>query len=163
MTAAPPARTPLPAQLLERVRKQAADSGVFASVDSREGMLVCRAKDAAAPASYRVFVEGGRAWVSLVMADRWLSESIEADLMHTGDHMEDLIEEELVELGMVAGRPAVEHFRSEDLLFTFRSPVVVPSGALEGPEAARLVGATLLAYEAAFRPLGDMAAGDEAA
>lgn len=158
MTAAPTASAPL----LDRVRARAENAGVFDGVEVRNGILICRARGAAAPASYRVMVEGGRVWVALVMADRWLSESIEADLMHTGDKMEELVEEELTELGVNAGPLPVEHFRSDDLLFTFRSPA--PLGAelaMQSPEAARIVGACLLAYEAAFRCLGDMAAGDD--
>ena len=139
--------------LLSAVRQRAERAGVFAGTEVRAGGLVCRAKAAAAPASYRLGEEGGRVWVSLVTADRWLSESIEADLMHTGDKIEDLLEEELVEQGLHGERPAVEHFRSDDLLFTFRTPVPVV-------EAGR-VGAYLLAYEACFRRLGDMEAGEE--
>ncbi len=120
------------------------------------GTLVCVAKDAAAPASYRLFGEDGKVWVSLVMADRWLSESVESDLEHTGDKIEDLLEEELLEVGAPSARLVVEHFRSDDLLFTFRSPLPV------GPESPRSVEAAvkfLLAYEACFRNLGDMSAG----
>jgi hypothetical protein len=114
-------------------------------------MVVCHARRAASPASYRAFSEGGRVWVALVMADRWLSESIEADLLHTGDKIEDLVHEELIELGYNGPRPAIEHFRSDDLLFTFRTPI-----AGDDP---RDVTRCLLAYEAAFRNLGDMDTG----
>lgn len=69
--------------------------------------------------------------------------------MHTGDDVEELLEEELVEQGLEASRPAVEHFRSDDRLFTFRSPVA--------PENADTAARWLLAYEACFRQLGDMA------
>lgn len=94
------------------------------------------------------------------MADRWLSHSIEADLLNTGDKMEDLLEEELVELrvrhaGRELGGLSVEHFRSEDKLFTFRSRL--PGAASDlAPET---ISGCLLAYEACFRNLGDMAAG----
>ena len=72
--------------------------------------------------------------------------------MHTGDTMEDLLEEELVEMGQPAGSPVViEHFRSDDLLFTFRTPV---------PGDVDVAAAWLLAYEACFRRLGDMEAGE---
>ncbi len=143
--------------LLERVRTIAQAAGVFGGVSVRNGMLVCLAKGSGAPASYRLFAEGGKTWVSLVMADRWLSESIEADLMHAGDKMEDLLEEELVDQGAPTTRLKVDHFRSDDLLFTYRSAL---SGGT-GPEQADGYARVLLAYEACFRNLGDMDAGDD--
>jgi hypothetical protein len=99
--------------------------------------------------------------------DRWLSESIEADLMHTGDPIEELIEDELVELGHDPKRdgamPAVRHFRSDDRLYTFENLVpcghALASGDVDG--AAAIAGRYLLAYEAAFRELGDMSGGDD--
>lgn len=129
-------------------------SGVFGPVSIKAGMLVCIAKDAAAPASYRLSADAGKIWVSLVMADRWLSESIESDLMHTGDKMEDLLEEELVEQGLPPNPLPIEHFRSDDLLFTFRSPL---PAAADAETAAKC----LLAYEACFAKLGDMSAGPD--
>jgi hypothetical protein len=145
--------TPIQA-LLEGVRGVAAASGAFGPAALKDGRLVCQARASAAPASYRVAPEGDRIYVSLVMADRWLSESIESDLMHTGDKMEDLLEEELVEAGAPVTRLHIEHFRSDDLLFTFRSPLPAAS-------SAECVAKCLLAYEACFRNLGDMNAGEE--
>lgn len=137
--------------MLSGVRAEAERAGVFGEVSVRGGMLVCLAKGPEAPASYRVFGDGGRVWVSLVMADRWLSESIESDLMHTGDKIEDLVAEELAELGEASAEVRVEHFRSDDLLFTFRTPI---SASVAGSVAG--VARWLLAYEACFRRLGDM-------
>lgn len=139
--------------VLEAAGARAERAGVFGAVEHRAGQLVCRAKASAAPASYRLSAEGSRIWVSLVTADRWLSESIEADLMHTADKVEDLLEEELADLDHIADHVKVEHFRSDDLLFTFRTPVPVEAGA---PDAAETAGTFLLAYEACFRRLGDM-------
>jgi hypothetical protein len=142
------------ADLLARVRAIAAEAGVFAAVTLDAGRLECAADGAAAPAAYRVDPEGDRLWVSLVTADRWLSESIEADLMHSGDKLEELIEEELVDQGEEPARVQFEHFRSDDMLFTFRTRV--PAGG-DADAQARRVGRYLLAYEACFRNLGDMA------
>jgi hypothetical protein len=139
--------------VLKRVAARAEEAGVFGSVEERDGRLVCTAKASAAPASFRLGLDGGKLWVSLVTADRWLSQSIEADLVHTGDKMTDLLEEEFAELGRPGERPPVEHFRSDDLLFTFRSAVPTSDA-----ETAALY---LLAYEACFRRLGDMEAGDD--
>ena len=164
-----PATMPL-AMFLNRVadRARAARSGnepVFGPVEVREGMLVARARASAAPASYRVFLDGGRLWVSLVMADRWLSESIESDLVEHGDKLEDLLEEEMVELGMHPERGALrfEHFRSDELLFTFRSPLPISPEQAGSEQAVETAAMWLRAYEAAFRNLGDMneGAGEE--
>jgi hypothetical protein len=142
--------------LLGGVRAAVERAGVFGPIAIKDGRLVCRAKASAAPASYRLFAEQRRVYVALVMADRWLSESIESDLMHTGDKMEDLLEEELVDVGAPAARLPIEHFRSDDLLFTFRSPLP-ESVARDG---AAGVAKCLLAYEQCFRNLGDMSAGE---
>lgn len=150
-------------RLLADIAAVARSAGVFGAVELRSDdrgqiILSAQARDSGAPAFYRAAFEGGSLWVSLVTADRWLSQSIEADLVHTGDKMEDLIEEELVDQGVEGHRPRVEHFRSEDRLFTFRTPVPVRMGE---PGAAARAAAFLLAYEACFRNLGDMAGGDE--
>ena len=42
--------------------------------------------------------------------DRWLSESIEGDLEHTGDELEELFEEELVELNWDGEVPPFDIF-----------------------------------------------------
>ncbi len=146
------------AGLLDDLRRRAADAGVFGGVRVTEGRLECDAAASAEPATYRVEEDGGKVWVVLVTADRWLSESIEADLMHSGDTLEELVEEELVELGVDGAKPSFEHYRSEDKLFTFRTPVPVnPTDA----DAAETIATWLLAYEAAFRQLGDMEADEE--
>jgi hypothetical protein len=152
---------------LALIAKDAEDAGVFARVRVADGRVECEAKDAAAPAFYRVDVQqaSGKPFVcvSLVTTDRWLSQSIEQDLVHTGDKLADLIDEELAELGhppVPKGSIKVEHYRSDDKLYTFRTPMMPPSDAVT-PASARSIGLYLLAYEAAFRELGDMPGGDE--
>jgi len=145
--------------ILGAVAERAREAGVFGDVRIEAGRLVCAAQDSAEPAEYRLdWDPAGKPWVSLVTPNRWLSESIEADLLHTGDKLEELIEDELVDLGYEGGPLRVEHFRSDDLLFTFRSPV--PGVAGEESALTRLASTCLLAYEACFRQLGDMSAGD---
>jgi len=161
--------TPRPPQsldtslLLNIVADAARNAGAFGAVVVKSGRVECAAAASAQPASYRIEVEdGGQIDVSLVMADRWQSHSIEADLLNTGDKVEELIAEELAEMGYderVKGDSHVqcEHFRSEDKFFTFRSRV----SAVVGEEGAAVIaGQWLRAYEAAFSRLGDMSAGD---
>ena len=121
-----------------------------------DGRLDCRADGSAEEAWYRVRWDGGKVWVALEMADRWQSESIEAELVHSGDKLDELIEEEMVDLGYEGPRPTFEHFRSDDMLFTFRSPAGVSADALDNEKSSDAVALLLLGYEACFRQLGDM-------
>ncbi len=146
-------------EFLERVADRARGSRSFAAVEVSPVRVECLARGPSEPALYRVDTDAGRVWVSLVMKDRWLSQSIEADLVHTGDSIGELIEEEWVDLGGAPGTVACEHFRSEDKLFTYRTSITsvesMDDAAVE--RGARM----LLAYEACFRRLGDMNAEGE--
>lgn len=157
----PPSTPPANAlhAMLNAVARQAREAGVFAGVEVRlsgptQG-VVCEAKGSAAPAHYRLTLEGGRLYVEFTTPDRWLSHSIEADLLNTGDKLEDLIDEEIVELGGTPLHAKVEHFRNDEKLFVFRSPL--PPGNASAEAAARI----LLAYEACFQRLGDVGAGTD--
>jgi hypothetical protein len=146
-------------EFLNAVGERARRAGVFGSVAVSNATLVCAAKDSAEPADYRVSEDAGKVWVSFTTPNRWLSESIESDLMHTGDSIEDLIDEELAELSYTG--PALghcQHFRDDQKLFTFRSVIPIPTGAGPHPDEASVgVASTcLLAYEACFRRLGDV-------
>ncbi len=146
------------ADVLETVRsRDVFDALAISDLDGGGRRLEGPARDAAEPAFYRLDVAAdGTATISLVTADRWLSESIESDLMHYGDPIEELVAEELDELEVKAPASSVivRHFRSDDLLYTFETPL--PSDADAGTAAT-----WLLAYEAAFRGLGDMTSDDE--
>lgn len=152
-------------KLFVRVAENARTSGVFASVtvNGVSGHVECAALESAAPATYGVEFDHAKAavYVGLTMADRWLSESIESQLVEHGDKMEELLEDELVELDyfVAGGTPItkIEHFRSDAKLFTFRAIV-----GLDGDEGKNTVVLTraLLAFEACFRQLGDMQGGE---
>lgn len=134
---------------LNQVKARAQAAGVFGPIRTEGDRLVCPAAASAEPADYRIWSEpDGRFWVELVTANRWLSESIETDLVHTGDKLNELLDEELADLGWQGAPATFEHFRSDDLLFTFRSRVPDP--------APGSVATWLLAYEQCFRQLGDM-------
>ena len=149
-------------QLLEALRIGADRAGVFKDVKiNSKGVLQCAAQGSSEPAWYRVDKVSDTWRVSLVTADRWLSESIEADLVHYGDPIEELIEEELDELGYKGKSPVVKHYRSDDMLYTFISEI--PMDESKSAKALETATQWLLGYEAAFRQLGDMssAGGDE--
>jgi hypothetical protein len=138
---------------LKSIATKATDLGVFAGVSLNGNDLECAALEAAAPATYSLTVDGGRVTVRLRTADRWLSESIETDLLHYGDAIEDLVAEEMVELGGDGQIPKIRHFRNDAREYVFENEI---------PQADdRTALLFLLAYEAAFRRLGDMGGGDE--
>ncbi len=144
----------------DRVRKEA----VFAKVRRTDDMLRCKARLVKSEATYFAEVNDAHdtVYVGLATPDRWLSESIEADLLFKGDKIEELLEEELVDRGIEEPPARVEHFRNDARQYVFRSPLPKPANAkLDSEIMIDRVTRTLLAYEAAFRQLGDMT-GDEA-
>jgi hypothetical protein len=138
---------------LNAIAAKATERGVFASVTLHGNDLECAALEAAAPATYSLHARGDQVTVRLRTADRWLSESIETDLLHFGDAIEDLVAEELVELGGDGQVPKIRHFRNDAREYVFENEIP------QADERSTLL--FLLAYEAAFRQLGDMGGGDE--
>ncbi len=135
-------------ELLNTVNSRVASSGVFSRIESLADRLRCHAKGCAEPAWYELADVDGRLVVRFATPDRWLSGSIESDLMHFGDPIEELVEEELAELGWRGKVPSIKHFRDDDKLYTFENAVP----AADADTASKF----LLAYEAAFRALGDV-------
>ena len=148
-------------KLLDAVARGAREADVFERVEIAEGLLRAHARVVESDCWYQVgpvstVDRATSVWVGIYTPDRWLSGSIEADVLNLGDKYEDLIEEELVDQGG-EGRHKVEHFRDDEKVFVFRSPVTVREEvALDDATVADRVVKMLLAYEAAFRELGDM-------
>ena len=142
---------------LTSLKSRAEASERFSAVELHDDTLKCKALDVESEAWYQLTTMDGQPMVMLITPDRWLSESIEADLMHTGDSLEELIEDELVELGSPSTEDTtmvVQHFRSEDLQYTFQTP-------LSSDSEEETILRWLLAYEAAFHELGDMGGEEE--
>jgi hypothetical protein len=139
--------------LYKSVASGASDSGVFGAVEIDEHGVSCAAQGSAEPAFYRVVIEDGQVWISLETIDRWLSGSIEADLVNTGDKLEELLEEEINDLGHVDAKVEFEHFRSSEMMYVFRSRL---STEFDDPNAAEHALIWLLGYEVVLRELGDM-------
>lgn len=144
--------------ILTKVSELADDSGVFEAVTLNNNTLSCTAKGDEVDATYYIEEDAGTLYVGLRTPDRWLSESIEADLMHTGDKMHELLEDELYELG-IKDTLTFQHYRDEDKQYTFRSSLT---------EFLKTHGHTpetllkpLMAYQAMFLQLGDMDADEE--
>lgn len=150
-------------RFLDALAAKARDAAVFGPVQVQDGRLLCDAKESAAPAQYRLEHVDGQVWVFLVTKDRWLSESIETDLLHTNDKLNELVDEELAELDYQGPPSTFLHYRSDDKHFTFRTPtgVSVRDAESASPAAIHAAATFLLAYEACFRNLGDMQGGDE--
>lgn len=112
-------------------------------------------------AAFRIAYEDGKLWAAWVSPNRYLSQSIEADVKWTGDDIDELIDEEVEGLGWTGKKIGrFQHFRSEDKLYTFRSELPIdPAAASES--AAKDAVLFLMAYQAAFRNLGDMKPDEE--
>jgi len=151
--------------MYEEVGDRVRAAGVFKKVRRTDDGLVCWAKHVDAEAMYKVHVnqpEHDVIYVGLYTPDRWLSESIEADALHQGEKFEELIEEELADLGGEETGLKVEHFRDDEKVFVFRTALPVASQKVIDKELTfDRVTKMLLAYQAAFVELGDMAPEDE--
>lgn len=148
-----------PPRILEQLALLAADRGVFGEVKVEGARLICRAKASAAPAEYCVEPAGDGWKVSLGTQDRWLSESIESQLVESRDSMEDLLTDELKDLDWKEPAPAVRHFRDDQRRYVFEC--VLARRGDHGGDLAQ-VRTFLLAFEGAFSQLGDMSSGSDA-
>ena len=154
--------------LIEAVTERVKRAEVFEDVQCLPSLLRCQARDVESEAFYKLILEpssdgtASEVWIGLHTADRWLSESIEADLLHSGDKMEELLEEELVELDYEGAPVPIEHFRDDAKVYVFRSLLEIPQ--TDSPTTPAVIDRAvkiLLAYEACFRQLGDMSPSDE--
>ena len=140
--------------LLDRLRT----CGQFASVEATDDEIRCRARDVESEAYYFLRRSDRGLVVGFETPDRWLSESVEADLYHSSDSLDELLEEALDELEWPVDSVPVErfrHYRSEDLRYVFEHPVP------DHGDPNETAGTWLLAYEATFHELGDVAGEDE--
>ncbi len=152
--------------LLSSIAELGRDAEIFGEVRLATGAnggerLVCAAAAAAEPAEYRVDEQDGVLCVSLVTGDRYLSQSIEQDLVHSGDKIADLLKDELIDVEYDGPGLVVEHFRDPEKLFTFRSKLPIAKQDWGQKQLPQTVWKVLRAYEACFAPLGDMSAGEE--
>jgi hypothetical protein len=151
------------ATMYDQITKRAQAAEVFAGAELRDGLLALQAKDCGSALDYFVDASSDSAaiWVGLMTPDRWLSESIEADLMHRGDDIVELLEDELHDQGLEESLD-VQHFRDDDKQYVFRSVAAKRSSAATDDEGAiERILKVLLAYEACFRELGDVCGADD--
>ncbi len=145
-------------KLYEHVRAGAERADVFAGVKIDSRGVCCEADGSAEPAFYRVYIEEGDVWIAMETEDRWLSGSIEEELVKTGDKLDELLEEEIIDLGHDNAIVDFDHFRSPEKVYVFRSKLNTPLSSPDAPEHALI---WLMGYEAVFRELGDMSEDEE--
>jgi len=155
------------ADTIDLVVTEVTRSGLFESAaKADEGkpehvLAIAVAKDTPEPVFYRLEVLDGDLAVSWCSPDRYISQSIETDVLWTGDDLDDLIDEELVDLGWNRGRlKPLKHFRNDEMLFVFISRLPIPADRASSSDA-KDIALCLMAYEHAFRELGDMAGEEE--
>ena len=162
-------------QLIDAVASDAEALDLFESVETREDRVICYADGPESPAWYAIrfdhvvaagaYDEGEEVEASVTLSwnskDRYLSQSIESDLVYTGDDLDDMLDEELVDLGWSRGRlDPFKHYRDEEETFVFVFCLPLKQSKLTPNDAADLV-KCLQAADLVFSELGDMAEDDE--
>lgn len=134
------------------------DADVFANVTRTDAGVRCDAMHVEEECYYAAHVDSdGNVWAGWYSPDRWVSGSIEGDLVHTGDKIDELLEEELIDLGLAIKLP-LEHYRNDDKIFVFHGKIDLPD---DSAEASDMLVKVLLAFQACFVELGDMAPGED--
>ena len=129
------------------------ETEAFAQVKRTATGVRCDALHVEEECYYAAHVDAdGKLWVGWYSPDRWVSGSIEGDLVHTGDKIDDLLEEELVDQG-VTNKITLDHYRNDDKVFVFHGTLDLPGDAAE---ATQLIVKVLVAFQACFVELGDM-------
>ncbi|MCA9293316.1 MAG: hypothetical protein KDA20_05825 [Phycisphaerales bacterium] len=140
------------------------EAETFAKVELRRPGLWAHPAGTEAEAFYRIEFEGtGEVWASWCSPDRYLSQSIESELMWSRDDLDDMLDEELVDLGWDAGAlKPLKHYRDDEQLFVFRALLPLRGAALVAGDGENLA-RCLMAFDRVFCELGDMKDDDEAA
>jgi len=134
------------------------EAQAFASVTRTDTGIRCDALHVEEECYYAAHVgPDGRVLVGWYSPDRWISGSIEGDLVHTGDKIDELLEEELVDQGLSIKLP-LEHYRNDDKVFVFHGKIDLPK---DTAQASAMLVKVLLAFQACFVELGDMAPDEE--
>ncbi|CAN5692183.1 hypothetical protein BH11PLA1_BH11PLA1_02950 [soil metagenome] len=152
------------APLLNAVAEMARASGAFESVEATPTEVVCAAQGPEDEAHYRLAFDAIDASLRLALTTpaRYLSQSIEQELVHTGDKLHDLLRDEMIDADHPApAKLTFEHFRDPEKRYTFRVRVPAADAALDAAETARRVWLLLKAFEATFRELGGMKGGED--
>ena len=163
------------APLLNAIASKAEALDIFDGIETTEDRVLCYADGPESPAWYAIrvnhvlaagaFNEDEETAPSVTLSwnskDRYLSGSIEGDLVYTGDDLDDMLDEELVDLGWSRGRlDPFKHYRDEEETFVFVFALPLKQDKLSERDADDLV-KCLQAADLVFSELGDMAEDDE--
>lgn len=141
---------PLKAHPLFDAARRDADSAIAHATDTPEDAHFC------------VEVDSEGIWLTWASTDRYLSQSIEADLMFTGDDLDDMIDEEMVDAGWDLGKLSPStHYRDDHMRFVFRCKAPIKPDAIDAQSHAEPFANGLAGFATAFAELGDMSEGDE--
>ncbi|HBS29258.1 MAG TPA: hypothetical protein DEB06_07360, partial [Phycisphaerales bacterium] len=111
--------------LMEQAGALARASGAFAAVTVHPTRVDCT--DPVQPeALFRFALDAGALTVNWVSADRYLSQSIEAELRWTRESIDDLMDEELADRGFDGSASRMTHFRDAEKCFVFRWELPIP-------------------------------------
>jgi len=142
-------------RLMAETGRLARSSGAFAGVEVLPGRVECR--DPIQPdASFRIDASDEGLAVCWASPNRYLSQSIEAELRWTRENIDDLIDEELADQGYRQRVARMTHFRDPDKNFVFRWGLPIVAASVDAGRDAPDMLRCLLACQAAFRNLGDM-------
>ncbi len=130
--------------------------GAFGAVELRPPGLWARARDAEAEAWYRIEIAGENLTACWCTPDRYLSQSIEAELTWTHDDLDDMLDEELDDVGWNCGKlTPLKHYRDDEQLFVFRAELPIDRNELNAGHGEALA-KCLLGFNQVFQELGDM-------
>lgn len=164
-------------QLIDALVGKAEELDIFDGVEAQADRVLCFADGPESPAWYMIrfdhFVGGGAyddgeeqkpsVTLSWNSKDRYLSQSIESDLVYTGDDLDDMLDEELVDLGWSRGRlDPFKHYRDEEETFVFVFRIPIEQSKLRMQDADDLL-KCLQAADLVFSELGDMAEDEDSA
>ena len=114
------------ATVFDAAIKPLQDADVFAGVTRTDQGVRCDAMHLEEECYDAAHTDSdGTLWVGWYSPDRWVSGSIEGDLVHTGDKIDELLEEELVDLGLSIKLP-LEHYRNSSSMASSTCPAIKP-------------------------------------
>lgn len=125
-------------------------------------VVTCHAHGTVDEAQFCIEVDDEGVWLTWASVDRYLSQSIEAELTYTGDDIDDMVDEEIVDAGWNLGKLTPNtHYRDEDMRFVFRWKTGITAADLDAGTHAPTFANALAGMVEAFVELGDMVPGDD--
>ncbi len=129
----------------------------FDSAERKGHLVTAHATGTPEEAQFCVEVDDAGVWFTWATENRYLSQSIEASLMFSGDDLDDMVDEEIVDTGWNLGKLVPNtHCRDEDMRFVFRWKTPIGPKAIDAKDHAPHFANALAGVVEAFVELGDM-------